>query len=140
MHKHIIENASREQLADFLEDQLDRLKRVDNDLYREMEDDLYVSINGPHFNEWSYERAVDGMTNADGTTGAHWSKSDIVKYARQKGMDFRSECEEYDFAYAMNMTYSDYYGSVPDSVETYFRIAKAFIDDADAPEGKAYVY
>lgn len=40
----------------------------------------------------------------------------------------------------MNMLYSDYYGSVPDNVDTYFKMAKAFLEDKDAPEGKAFRY
>lgn len=40
----------------------------------------------------------------------------------------------------MNMVYSDYYGSIPDTAESYFKVAKAFLMDKDAPEGKAYRY
>ena len=40
----------------------------------------------------------------------------------------------------MNMLYSDYYGAVPDNVESYFKMAKAFLEDKDAPEGKAFRY
>ena len=39
-----------------------------------------------------------------------------------------------------NMLYSDYYGAVPDNVESYFKMAKAFLEDKDAPEGKAFRY
>lgn len=55
-------------------------------------------------------------------------------------MNFNTHYNRYDFAYVMNMMYSDYYGTVPDDAETYFRMAKAFIEDKDAPEGKAWKY
>ena len=40
----------------------------------------------------------------------------------------------------MNMLYSDFYGVVSNDVNTYYRLAKNFLDDKDAPEGKALKY
>jgi len=38
------------------------------------------------------------------------------------------------------MLYSDYYGSVPNDVSMYAKMAKKFLEDKDAPEGKALKY
>lgn len=80
-----------------------------------------------------------GISKREWTKGAHWSKEDITNYARTKGLSY-SDFNEYDFAYAMNMVYSDYFGVIPDSTESYYKVAKAFIEDKDAPVGKAYLY
>ncbi len=139
MHSTLIEEATHQQLKEFLHEQLDDLKEYDHELYEDMECDLYLKIHGPHFTSWKYEKAVAGMENEDGSHGPHWSVSQITDYARNHGVSF-SKFNEYDFAFAMNMAFSDYYGSVQDTTETYFRIAKAFLDDKDAPEGKAFLY
>lgn len=43
---------------------------------------------------------------------------------------------EADWHYVLNMIYSDYYKSGR-SDETYIGLAKDFLDDPDAPDGKA---
>ena len=40
----------------------------------------------------------------------------------------------------MNMIYSDYYGAVSNDVSTYVKLAKKFLMDKDAKEGKALCY
>lgn len=102
--------------------------------------DLYESQNGLHFSETLYRYAVDRLENADGSRGAHWGAREIADYATSHGWKPSTRANEWDFAYAMNMAYSDYRGVIPDSTESYFRVAKAFLEDKDAPEGKAYLY
>lgn len=65
--------------------------------------------------------------------------NEVIAIFRTKGLSY-SDFNEYDFAYAMNMVYSDYFGVIPDSTESYYKVAKAFIEDKDAPVGKAYLY
>lgn len=139
MHHTMIEEATTEQLKSFLIDQFDELKRSMPELYEQMECELYEHVYGPHFNKRKYECAASKLENQDGTNGPHWTVQQVVDYAKSHGIQFQPY-NEYDFAYALNMLYSDYYGAVPDSVESYFRLAKAFLDDRDAPEGKAYRY
>ena len=139
MHHKMLEEATHEQLKSFLMNQFDELKERMPELYKEMEEDLYESIYGHHFTAWKYDCAVSELANQDGSKGAHWSVSDVTSVVRAKGISL-SGYNEYDFAYVMNMLYSDYYGSVPDSVDTYLKMAKAFLEDKDAPEGKAYRY
>lgn len=40
----------------------------------------------------------------------------------------------------MNMIYSDYFGSVPNDTSVYSKMAYKFLEDKDAPEGKALHY
>ena len=139
MHRKMLEEATHAQLKAFLSDQFDELKRQMPELYEEMEEDLYEHIYGHHFTPWKYDCAVSKLVNQDGTKGPHWTVSDAVSVARNKGLQFIGY-NEYDFAYVMNMLYSDYYGAVSDSIDTYFKMAKAFLEDKDAPDGKAYLY
>ncbi len=139
MHTKLLEEATHEQLKSFLFDQFNELKDTMPKLYREMECELYEHIHGEHFSPWKYDWAVSELENEDGTRGAHWNVDDITAYAKSHGATYKNY-NEYDMAYAMNMVYSDYYGSVPDNLESYFRVAKAFLEDKDAPEGKAWKY
>lgn len=139
MHTQLIEKASKEQLGKFLLGELEVLKTSNPEMHKNLECDLYESIHGKHFCDWLYEEAVSKMDNQDGTKGPHWSQRDIAEYAKSKGAKYLC-FNEYDLAYAMNMAYSDYYGAVADNTETYYRIAMAFLEDKDAPEGKAYLY
>jgi hypothetical protein len=139
MHHKMLEEATPEQLKSFLSEQFDRLKRIMPELYEDMEEDLYEHIYGHHFTAWKYDCAASKFENQDGTTGPHWSVEDVTSVAKTRNIEF-TRYNEYDFAYVINMIYSDYYGSVTDNVESYLKIAKAFLEDKDAPEGKAYRY
>ena len=139
MHHKMLEEATHEQLKSYLYDQFDRLKNSMPELYKEMECELYEHIYGMHFTPWKYDWAVSKLENRDNTIGAHWTVEQISDYAKSRGVP-TSSYNIYDFAYVMNIMYSDYYGSVPDNVDTYFKMAKAFLEDKDAPEGKAFRY
>lgn len=139
MHTRMIKDATHEQLKSFLLDQFDELKNSMPELYEEMECELYEHIYGPHFTDWKYDCAVSKLENADGSKGAHWKVSDVADYARSKGLSYKG-FNEYDLAYVMNIMFSDYYGAVPDSTDSFFKLAVAFLEDKDAPEGKAWKY
>lgn len=139
MHHYLINDASEQDLKNYLIGEFDRLKTSYPKLYEEMEDDLYLKLNGCHFNEYLYNRVISNLENSDGTIGGHWQKNQIIDYAKSKGLEFKN-FNEWDFAYVMNIMYSDYFGAVIDSTETYFKLAKAFLQDKDAPCGKAYLY
>ena len=57
----------------------------------------------------------------------------------QNGIPF-DKFNKYDWNYVMNIIYSDYYGSIGNSIDSYFKIAKKFLMRKDAPEGKALKY
>lgn len=139
MHKKILKDATDEQVREFVTDFITMLKARDEDLYHEAELWLYKEVYGCHFNEWKLNIAVSKLKNEDGTIGGHWTLEQTNNVARQYGMNF-SGFNEYDWNYAMNVIYSDYYGVVNNNLENYFRLAQKFIMDKDAPEGKVLKY
>lgn len=76
-----------------------------------------------------YEKAVDLFVwVGDKGEGARWSVDDIV---RLSGIDFdHKEYTEYDFAYVVNMLYSDYCNVFTES-SYYLKMAKNYLEDPD---------
>ena len=140
MHRKIIEDATHEQLKDFAYKAFDMIKRVaDEDTYEDIEMILYKDVYGCHFTKWLLEKALCCMENEDGTKGGHWTVEQTTMVARNNGISF-DHFNEYDWNYAMNMIYSDYYGSVPNETTSYAKLARKFLEDKDAEEGKALRY
>lgn len=139
MHKKIINDASDETLREFVTDALSMLKETDKQVYDDLELFLYKKVYGCHFNEWLLEKASSEMHNEDSTRGFHWSLGDTKEVASEMGIQL-TNYNEYDFCYVINMLYSDYYGSVPNDVSVYAKMTKKFLEDKDAPEGKALKY
>ena len=86
----------------------------------------------------SMQRWVDGMVNADGTRGAHWSMDQTTAVGRAHGVDMAAigpEC----WWVTMCMMYSDYYHTAAmfglDREDFYASLAKDFLSDPDAPGG-----
>ena len=115
------------------------IKGTNHELYEELEDIMYQSLYGCHFNAWSLESALKEFENADGTKGGHWNLEQTNSVARSYNVKFNN-FNEYDWNYVMNMIYSDYYGVVPNDTQMYQKLALAFIVDTDARVGKAYRY
>ena len=86
------------------------------------------------------KRWTSKMQNADGTKGCHWTLEQTQDVAKQRNIN----CDPNDFWAAMNMMYSDYCTVAKrQSVDTpgfYADMAKAFLEDTDAADGKAYLY
>ena len=139
MHKKLVKEATEEQLREFVEDALTMLKETNPETYETLEMHLYKELYGCHFNSWMLECATKNMVNEDGTTGPHWTVDQTTSVARQNGIAF-DKFNEYDWNYVMNMVYSDYYGAINNDTSSYVRVAKKFIDDKDAPQGKALTY
>ena len=139
MYKKILKNTSEEQLREFIDDALGMIKETNHDLYNTLEMYLYKEVYGCHFNDWLLQKALDKMVNEDGTTGGHWSLEQTNNVAKQNNISF-TNFNEYDFNYVMNMMYSDYYGAVSNDTINYVRLALKFLDDKDAPKGKAFCY
>lgn len=133
--RRLTAKASKEQLKELVDGWMENLP--DSRMRTGLERDIYEAVNGPHFDEETYETAVSKLRNADGSTGPHWQAADIVNYARSHGCTF-SRYTEWDVAYAMNMAYAVYYRSVSDTTDAYYKLAKAFLDDPNAKDGKAY--
>ena len=139
MHKELIKEATDSQLRDFVDDALSMIKETHEDLYEDLEMYLYKEIYGCHFCDWLLKKATKDMVNEDGTMGGHWSIEQTNAVARQNGIQF-DKFNEYDWNYVMNMMYSDYYGAVSNDTSVYAKLAKKFLDDKDAKEGKALKY
>lgn len=86
------------------------------------------------------KRWTSKMQNADGTKGCHWTLEQTQDVAKQRNIT----CDPNDFWAVMNMMYSDYCQVAKrQSVDTpgfYADMAKAFLEDTDAVDGKAYLY
>lgn len=139
MHTKMLKDATNDQLREFIDDALKMIKETNHCLYEDLEMYLYKEIYGCHFNEWMLEKALSKMINEDGSSGAHWNLTDSNNLAKQIGISF-TNFNEYDWNYVLNMIYSDYYGSINNDVSTYAKLARKFIEDKDAPEGKALKY
>ena len=139
MHTRIIEDATLEQLKDFAHYSLGMVKRIDEDVYDDIEMYLYKEVYGCHFTKWLLDKALKDMVNEDGTIGGHWDVKDTTMVARSSGIQF-TDFNEFDWNYVMNMIYSDYYGVVPNDTSTYVKMARKFLEDKDAEEGKALKY
>lgn len=93
-----------------------------------------------HLTKQRAQEWVSGMKNSDGTNGGHWTMDQTKQVMKQRGID----CNEADFYAIMNAVYSDYskvakkYGL--DNVDFYADIAKAWLEDDDAEDGKAVRY
>lgn len=139
MHKRMLKEATDEQVRDFVSNALSMIKETNYDLYEDLEMYLYKELYGCHFNDWLLEKATKAMINEDGTIGPHWTIEQTNNVARQLGIEF-STFNEYDFNYVMNMIYSDYYGSVQNDTIVYGKMARKFLEDKDAIQGKALMY
>lgn len=139
MHTKLIQAANNEQIRNFAMDALTMLKETNPKTYEDLETHLYTKIYGKHFSDWLDQKAVDNMINEDGTTGAHWTLEQTNAAAKSNGIQFDG-FNEYDWNYAMNMMYSDFYGAVPNETSTYVKMAKKFLQDKDAKPGKALCY
>lgn len=99
-----------------------------------------------YFTQHDIESWKRGMINEDGSRGEHFTKDQVMQYAKQVGVN-PQQFGEATFCLAMNMMYSDYcvvakkFGF--DRPEVYADLAKAFLDDKDfdgEPEEKLYLY
>lgn len=105
------------------------------DDYRDYEMDYaeHARLGKKDMAEWKRS-----FKNADGTMGEHFTMETIMPMVEKMGIRFDSYSEK-EFCLAMNMMYSDYckvarkFGA--DRPEFYAEMAKAFLEDEDAPEG-----
>lgn len=94
---------------------------------------LHCVAFGPHFDESLAKKAVAKMRNVDGTVGEHWSMEQTNQLAAKHDIK-----EKADFYYVMNMMHSDYADVLGSDVGTYVKMAKAYMEDPDAAEGKVF--
>lgn len=132
--KEIIANKSTidmEELEHIMCCMIDDIKHSNHDLYKRIEYKLFKLAYGKHLNEELATKWVSKMENKDGTYGEHWSKTQTDQYAGSHN--------KWDWYVAMNMMYSDYFEPSFDT-SMYIKLAKNFIEDKDADEGKLLKY
>lgn len=140
MHHSMFNDVSESQLKAALLEVFDKLCEMDTQLYDHLELVAYKAMHGCHFTADTLEKALKRMVKEDDSTGGHWTLSQTNSLAHANKIEFIN-FNEYDFNYTMNMLYSDYYGYMNSSdSSTYIKMAKAFLYDKDAPEGKAFRY
>ena len=115
-------------------DAIKDMKEKDKYAYYKSYFTVHESIFGKHFSEEMAKTAVNEMINVDGTTGEHWNLQQTNSLLSSNNLT----CNKYDFYYVMNMLYSDFSGIVGNDANIYLKMAKAYIDDPDASEGKVY--
>ena len=120
-------------------DLLAEVKTENPKLEKMVMNDLYTSIFGEHFSKENAEEAVSKMENEDGSVGEHWSLSETTRIANENRITF-DMFNENDWYYVLNMVYSDYCKIFGNDLQTYIKLAKAWLMDADVPEGKAWRY
>lgn len=126
-------------LKSFIEDMLDELEEEMPKVYKKVVLDLHKKLYGCCFSEILLHKALSKLENNDGTSGKHYTLEQAKEIAKNYSITFE-DFNEYDWCYVLNMIYSDYYGSVQNETTTYVKLAKAFLQDKDAPSGKAIRY
>lgn len=125
------------------EDHLDRRDYADRTMDGRYEDERdyrrdygeSIELSKSDMQEWKRM-----LVNADGSKGAHYDMHQIIQAAERIGVKFH-EFDEKEFCMTVNMLYSDYCQIVNkfiphDKSLTFFaEMAKAFLEDEDAPEG-----
>lgn len=130
---------TNEILMETFKESIKPLKYSDREIYEEVVDKLYKECYGEHFSDWLAEKAVENFKNVDGTEGAHWTIEQIDDVIRQ----YNIKCvgfNRWDLYYVMNMLYSDYYNVLGSDTAIYVKLSKAWFEDPDVSEGKAYRY
>lgn len=100
---------------------------------------MYEHEYGCHiFCEKMYKEAVQYFESPDGSKGPHWSLDSIKA---KTNIDFDStKYTLYDYAYVVNMLYSDY-GHIYTEPSYYLKMAKSYLTDGDYfgdPSERAY--
>ena len=84
-----------------------------------------------------YDKFVSNFKNFDGTKGPHWAEQIIES---KSNIDFsKKEYTLYDYAYVVNMRYSDDGDLMP--VDNLFKAAQRYLEDVDYygnPSERAY--
>ena len=132
-------NEGTEKMMHLFDDALMCIKEYDRDEYDKLKTEMYVAINGYHFNEKMLDKYTSEMVNDNGTSAPKWSVADTNNVARSMGVSF-TNFNEYDWNYVMNMLYSDYCDVLGETVSSYVKMATKFLDDKDGPDGKALRY
>lgn len=102
---------------------------------RDYGDDKPEKLKKKDLHEWKRK-----LQNADGTIGEHFDANHIMSTAERMGIRYNGY-DEKELVMVANMLYSDYcdalkpYIPMDKEVMAYTKLAKAWLEDEDAPEG-----
>lgn len=97
----------------------------------------YLSNYGWHFSKKMCEFAAEHMKDKSGEKITPYDKEKIDSLLKQYGIELKNN-KGYDAVYVCNMAMADYYGSSIPNQQYLAMFVKDYIDDKDAPEGKAF--
>jgi hypothetical protein len=122
-----------EKLSDMLEDLIYKMKEYDEECYHKYKMKLYGMANDYKFDKEYAIELVEDMR----PIGEMWSIDTTNKVKSQYGIN----ASDYDFYIVLNSLANDY-GKIisTEDVETYVKMANAFINDVDAKENKVWRY
>lgn len=132
-------NETIDHIIDIMDNILMELKEAHPEKYAKIKNKLYIATSGYHFNESMLEEALESVVNDDGTKGPKWSLSETDSVANNNNISMKT-FNQYDWNYVMNIMYSDYCEVLGDNTTSYIKLAHKFLNDKDAPEGKALRY
>lgn len=136
MLKVILNDATKEDLMNFICDLMCELKITMPQVYETLLIDLHKNVYGFHFSKGLALKAVSELEDSNGNKGGKYSLEEANKIRR----DYNISLNEYDFFYVLNMMYSDYSKLLNNDLASYVKMACLFLEDEDAPEGKALKY
>ena len=135
----IVKEADGKQKEAVCEALIASMGRLSQESQESLTEEIYELVYGCHFCRETYEEAVSGLVNEDGSVGAHWTATELSE-RQEGGSTEQEEFNLYDFAYATNMLYSDYCHILGSDLDFYMKLSLAFLNDRDAPKGKAWKY
>lgn len=128
----------RENVSEILKEHPFKIMEIIEEMYEDWGDSVTEYFCQHITSKEQYEKYAKHFKNFDETTGPHW---DIETIKEKSGLNFENKdytC--YDFAYAVNMKYSDD-GDLM-STENIFKSAKRYLEDKDSgikdPSTRAY--
>lgn len=136
----IVREANEAQKEAVCEALIASMGKLSQESLESLKEEIYEIVYGCHFNRETYEEAVSSMVNEDGTTGAHFTFDEAVNLMNANDIQKGTLFNDYDFAYTINMVYSDYSTMLGNDNNVYAKFAERFLRDPDAPNGKAWKY
>lgn len=137
------ENIIEYKIKKLIEKHPDKVYEFAKNMYYEYGEEILDFIDeqleGCHIrNEKIYDKATELFVNPDSTKGAKWDIDDIVT---ESGIDFnKTKFTEFDYAYTVNMLYSDY-GDIIKNTDIIMKMAVKYLTDNDYfgdPTERAY--
>ena len=130
---HAVEGnpGKEQQLKETLSGIIDDMLRYCPEHFYDAVYKLHSVAYGPHFSDSLAKMAVSKMRNVDGTNGEHWCKEQTDQLAAQYNIEAKA-----DWYYTMNMLYSDFAQVIGNDANSFAKLAKAYMLNPDAPEGK----